>query len=44
MAYDSQIVHYGQEVASGGFNMYDFGDEDNMMVCVLANDTEYRVV
>ena len=25
-----QIVHYGQEVASGGFNMYDFGDEENM--------------
>ena len=25
-----QIVHYGQEVASGGFNQYDHGEEENM--------------
>jgi len=25
-----QIVHYGQEVDSGGFNMYDHGEEENM--------------
>merc|ERR1719195_1549400 len=27
-----QIVHYGQEVASGGFNQYDHGEEENMEI------------
>jgi len=27
-----QIIQYGQEVTSGGFNMYDFGEEENMQI------------
>ena len=45
-----QIIQYGQEVTSGGFNMYDFGEEENMQVISILSSyinlksTEYSPV